>query len=86
MRRSVVRDEIAELQRQIAEKKAAKLAKDKKASRREELMIDPSDLQKIWLLRKAVHDMDDIAAMELLFDRMKQTKTNAQFFDAMKRN
>ena len=49
-------------------------------------MIDPSDLQKIWLLRKAVHDMDDIAAMELLFDRMKQTKTNSQFFDAMKRN
>ena len=75
------------LERRLAEKRVYPAVNiNRSGTRREELMIDPSDLQKIWLLRKAVHDMDDIAAMELLFDRMKQTKTNAQFFDAMKRN
>ncbi|WP_408607403.1 transcription termination factor Rho [Algiphilus aromaticivorans] len=75
------------LERRLAEKRVYPAVNiNRSGTRREELMIDPSDLQKIWLLRKAVHDMDDIAAMELLFDRMKQTKTNSQFFDAMKRN
>ena len=75
------------LERRLAEKRVYPAVNiNRSGTRREELMIDPSDLQKIWLLRKAVHDMDDIAAMELIFDRMKQTKTNSQFFDAMKRN
>ncbi|HBM24411.1 MAG TPA: transcription termination factor Rho, partial [Alcanivorax sp.] len=38
-----------------------------------------------WILRKVLHPMDEIGAMEFLIDRMKQTKTNAEFFDSMKR-
>jgi transcription termination factor Rho len=39
----------------------------------------------MWILRKVLHPMDEIGAMEFLIDRMKQTKTNAEFFDSMKR-
>ena len=42
-------------------------------------------LQKIWILRKLLHDMDEIAAMEFLLDKMRQTKSNQEFFDMMKR-
>jgi transcription termination factor Rho len=48
--------------------------------------MDPADLNKVWILRKLLHDMDEVAAMELLIDRMRQSKTNAAFFDSMKRN
>jgi transcription termination factor Rho len=75
------------LERRIAEKRVYPAINiNRSGTRREELMMDAGDLQKIWLLRKALHDMDEISAMELLLDRMKQTKTNSQFFDAMKRN
>ncbi len=75
------------LERRLAEKRVYPAVNiNRSGTRREELMIDPGDLQKIWLLRKALHDMDEMSAMELLLDRMKQTKTNSQFFDAMKRN
>ena len=49
-------------------------------------MLEPAALQKIWILRKLLHSMDELAAMELLLDRMKQTKTNSDFFDSMRRN
>jgi transcription termination factor Rho len=49
-------------------------------------MLEPNQLQKIWILRKLLHSMDELAAMELLHDRMKQSKTNEAFFDSMKRN
>ncbi len=39
----------------------------------------------MWILRKLVHEMDELAAMEFLQDRIKATKTNAEFFDSMKR-
>ncbi len=54
-------------------------------TRREELLIKPDVLQKIWILRKLLHDMDEIAAMEFLLDKMRQTKSNQEFFDMMKR-
>ncbi|MEN9314011.1 MAG: hypothetical protein RIS35_404 [Pseudomonadota bacterium] len=54
-------------------------------TRREELLIKNDSLQKIWILRKLLHDMDEIAAMEFLLDKMRQTKTNQDFFDMMKR-
>ena len=54
-------------------------------TRREELLIKNDALQKIWILRKLLHDMDEIAAMEFLLDKMRQTKTNQDFFDMMKR-
>ena len=54
-------------------------------TRREELLIKQEALQKIWILRKLLHDMDEIAAMEFLLDKVRQTKTNQDFFDMMKR-
>ena len=42
-------------------------------------------LQKMWILRKLLHPMEDLAAMEFLLERLKATKNNADFFDAMKR-
>jgi len=42
-------------------------------------------LQKLWILRKLLHPMDEIAAMEFLLDKMKNTKSNDEFFSSMKR-
>jgi transcription termination factor Rho len=42
-------------------------------------------LQKIWILRKLLHPMDELAAMEFLLDKMKNTKSNDEFFNFMKR-
>ncbi|HEY9143993.1 MAG TPA: transcription termination factor Rho, partial [Arenimonas sp.] len=52
---------------------------------REELLIEPDMLQKIWILRKLLHPMDELAAMEFLLDKMKNTKSNDEFFSSMKR-
>ncbi len=75
------------LERRIAEKRVFPAINiNRSGTRREELMMDPAELNKVWILRKLLHSMDELAAMELLLDRMKQTKTNADFFDSMKRN
>jgi transcription termination factor Rho len=75
------------LERRIAEKRVFPAINiNRSGTRKEELMMDAGALQKVWILRKVLHDMDEIAAMEMLIDRMKATKTNAAFFDAMKRN
>ena len=58
---------------------------NRSGTRREELLIKPEVLQKIWILRKVLHDMDELAAMEFMLDKMRQTKSNAEFFDMMKR-
>ncbi|HSD17458.1 MAG TPA: transcription termination factor Rho [Thermomonas sp.] len=54
-------------------------------TRREDYLIEPDLLQKIWILRKLLHPMDEIAAMEFLLDKMKSTKSNDEFFSSMKR-
>ena len=54
-------------------------------TRREELLIKADVLQKIWILRKLLHDMDEIAAMEFLLDKVRATKSNQEFFEMMKR-
>jgi len=75
------------LERRISEKRVFPAINiNRSGTRKEELMMDPGELQKVWILRKLLHDMDEIAAMELLIDRMKQTKTNQAFFESMKRN
>jgi transcription termination factor Rho len=75
------------LERRIAEKRVFPAINiNRSGTRKEELMLEPSSLQKIWILRKLLHSMDELAAMELLYDRMKQSKTNEAFFDSMKRN
>lgn len=74
------------LDRSIAEKRTYPAVNIKRSgTRREELITDPDELQRMWILRKILHSMDDNAAIEFLIDRLKTTKTNADFFDAMKK-
>ncbi len=74
------------LDRHIAEKRVyPAIIVNKSSTRREEFLIEPEELQRIWILRKLMHPMNDIEAIEFLLDRLKATKTNAQFFTAMKR-
>ena len=58
---------------------------NRSGTRREELLVEPVPLQKMWILRKLVHSMDELTAIEFVLDRLKATKTNEQFFDSMKR-
>ncbi len=74
------------LERRIAEKRIyPSININRSGTRREELLTNAEELQKIWILRKLVHEMDEVAAMEFLQDKIKATKTNAEFFDSMKR-
>ncbi len=59
---------------------------NRSGTRREELLTDPDELQKMWILRKLLNPMDEVAAMEFLLERLKTTKNNAEFFDSMKRS
>ena len=58
---------------------------NRSGTRREELLIKPEILQKVWILRRLLHDMDELQAMEFLLDKMKATKNNTEFFDMMKK-
>ncbi|GAB4300150.1 transcription termination factor Rho [Sulfurivermis fontis] len=74
------------LDRRIAEKRIYPAINiNRSGTRREELLTDADELQKMWILRKLLHPMDELAAMEFLFDKLKATKTNGDFFDSMKR-
>jgi len=74
------------LDRKIAEKRVFPAINiNRSGTRREELMMDQEELQKTWILRKFIHSMDEIEAVEFLLGRLQQTKTNNEFFDAMKR-
>ena len=53
-------------------------------TRREELMTDEQELQKMWILRKILHPMDTVEAAEFLIERLRFYKTNDEFFDSMK--
>jgi len=73
------------LDRQIAEKRIYPAINiNRSGTRREELITKADELQKIWILRKVLHPMEETAAMEFLLERLKATKTNAEFFQAMK--
>ncbi len=74
------------LDRRIAEKRVYPAINiNRSGTRREELLIEPDMLQKIWILRKLLHPMDELAAMEFLLEKMKNTKSNDEFFSSMKR-
>ena len=74
------------LDRRITEKRVYPAINiNRSGTRREELLIEPDMLQKIWILRKLLHPMDELAAMEFLLDKMKNTKSNDEFFATMKR-
>ncbi len=73
------------MDRRIAEKRIfPSIHINRSGTRREELLMKPNDLQKMWILRKILHPMDELAAMEFLHDKLKATKTNYEFFGAMK--
>ncbi|MDO1527526.1 transcription termination factor Rho [Fulvimonas sp. R45] len=74
------------LSRRIAEKRVyPAIDINRSGTRREDLLIDPDMLAKIWILRKLLHPMDELAAMEFMLDKMKNTKSNDEFFNSMKR-
>ena len=74
------------LDRVIAEKRIYPAINiNRSGTRREEKLTNEKDLQKVWILRKLLHPMEELAAMEFLLERLKATKNNAVFFDAMKR-
>lgn len=73
------------LDRRIAEKRLFPAINiNRSGTRREELITKPDELQKMWILRKILHPMDELAANEFLIDRLKLAKTNNEFFDSMK--
>nr|WP_136252729.1 transcription termination factor Rho [Ningiella ruwaisensis] len=74
------------LNRKIAEKRVfPAIDFNRSGTRREELLTTQEELQKMWILRKIVHEMSEIDAMEFLISRLSMTKTNDEFFDSMKR-
>ena len=58
---------------------------NRSGTRREELLIEPDILQKIWILRKLLYPMDELEATEFLTGKLKATKNNDEFFDSMKK-
>ena len=74
------------LSRKISEKRVFPAINiNRSGTRREELITKPDELQKMWILRKIVHEMDEVGAIEFLIDKLAMTKTNNEFFDSMKR-
>ena len=74
------------LDRRISEKRVFPAINiNKSGTRREELLTTPEELQKMWVLRKFIHPMDEIEAVEFLLDKLQTTKTNDEFFESMKR-
>lgn len=74
------------LNRKIAEKRVfPAIDFNRSGTRREELLTSQDELQKMWILRKIVHEMSEIDAMEFLIGKLSMTKTNDEFFGAMKR-
>lgn len=74
------------LDRKVAEKRVYPAINIRRSgTRREELLTGEDELQRMWILRKLLHGMEDLAAIEFLLDRLKDTKTNDEFFLSMKR-
>src|SRR6266478_3847986 len=74
------------LDRRISEKRVFPAVNiNRSGTRKEELITDQGELAKMWILRKLLHPMDELAAIEFLLDKMKDTKSNGDFFEAMKR-
>jgi transcription termination factor Rho len=73
------------LDRKMAEKRVyPAINVNRSGTRREELLLVPAVLQKMWILRKLLYNMDDMEATEFLVDKVKATKNNNEFFDAMR--
>ncbi len=74
------------LDRKIAEKRVYPAINVRKSgTRREELLTSEEELQRMWILRKLLTSMEDVQATEFIIDKLKETKTNEEFFNSMKR-
>ena len=74
------------LDRKIAERRVYPAINIRRSgTRREDLLMNEADLQRVWILRKLLNDMEDTAATEFLIDRLKNFESNDAFFSAMKR-
>jgi len=74
------------LDRKITEKRIYPAINiNRSGTRREEKLTDPEELQMMWVLRKVIHSMDEIGAIEFMLERLQGTKTNDEFFDLMKK-
>ena len=74
------------LDRKIAEKRFYPAINIRRSgTRREDLLMDESELQRVWILRKLLHDMEDLAAAEFMVEKLKGFKSNTEFFGAMRR-
>jgi transcription termination factor Rho len=72
------------LDRKLSDKRVFPAINIKKSgTRKEELLLSEKEIQKLWILRKVLYDMDDIQLLEFLIDKMKKTKDNAAFIDSM---
>ena len=73
------------LERKIAEKRVWPAINIRRSgTRREERLLSEDELQRVWILRKLLHDMEDIAAIEFMVDKLKETRTNDEFFNSMR--
>jgi transcription termination factor Rho len=54
-------------------------------TRRDDLLLSEEELNKVWILQKLLSSMNTIEGIEFLIDKMKKTKTNAEFFDSINR-
>jgi len=74
------------LDRRLSEKRVyPSININRSGTRREELLLPPDELQKTWILRKLLHQMDELEASEFLLEKLRATKNNSEFFDSMKR-
>ena len=74
------------LDRKVAEKRVYPAINIRRSgTRREDLLMDDAELQRIWILRKLLHDMEDLPAIEFMTEKLKGFKNNSDFFGAMKR-
>jgi len=73
------------LERKIAERRIFPAINiNRSGTRREELLMKPDEVQKVWILRRLLASMDEVAAMEFLLERLRNTKSNGEFFASMK--
>ena len=74
------------LDRKISEKRIFPAINIRRSgTRREDLLMSEDDLQKVWILRKLLHSMEDSDALEFLLDKLKDSATNDEFFLSMRR-
>jgi transcription termination factor Rho len=73
------------LDRKLTEKRVfPSINVEKSGTRKEELLLHRDELQRIWLLRKGLSSMNPVDSMELMIDKLKKTKTNAEFLMSLK--